>query len=135
MTVKEVIELDDFSYHKENIIELSNTTMINYQSVYQILSDEMDSDEPTNEHALYGFHSMAYSSLMTMRAYYLQNEEIAHQEFDDFFKNANQFSREFTSSREINHSMQWTFGYYNELVESFNLLADLLNVNHFNVPE
>jgi len=135
MAVKEVICLDDFSYLKENIIEFANTTMINYQRVYRILSDELDSNDPINEHALYDFHSMAYSSFMTMKAYYLQNDELGHQEFDDFFEKANQFSREFTSSREINHSMQWTFGYYNELVESFNHLADLLNINHFNVPE
>ncbi|MBL5769067.1 hypothetical protein B5V88_16255 [Heyndrickxia sporothermodurans] len=108
--------------------------MINYQRVYHLLSDELDR-EKINEHALYGYHSMAYSAFMTMKSYYLQNDILSHHEFDSFFEKAGQFSREFTSSRETNHSMQWTFGYYNELVKSYNELASLLGLNPFNVPE
>lgn len=78
---------------------------------------------------------MAYSSYLTMKSYYLQNDVLAQNEFDNFFEKAAQFTREFTNSRKINHSMQWTFGYYNELVEAYNSLADLLGINRFNVPE
>ncbi|WP_249305987.1 hypothetical protein [Lederbergia citrea] len=126
--------MDNFAYHKENISEFAVTSMINYQRVYRLLSDELDGKQ-INEQALYGYHSMAYSAFMTMKSYYLQNDILSHDEFDSFFEKAGQFSREFTSSRETNHSMQWTFGYYNELVESYNELASLLDLNSFNVPE
>ena len=126
--------MDKFEYHKENIKEFARNTMFYYYKVHQLLSDELDREE-ISEHALYGYHSMAYSNYLTMKSYYLQNDVLAHEEFDHFFEKAAQFSREFTSSREINHSMQWTFGYYVELVEAYNFLAELLGVNKYEVPE
>lgn len=126
--------MENFENHKENIKEFARNTMFYYQKVYHLLSDELD-HKKINELALYGYHSMAYSSYLTMKSYYLQNDVLAHYEFDNFFEKAAQFTREFTNSREINHSMQWTFGYYNELVEAYNSLADLLGINRFNVPE
>ncbi|WP_232334325.1 hypothetical protein [Oceanobacillus sp. AG] len=126
--------MDNFAYHKENISEFAVISMINYQRVYRLLLDELDGGQ-INEQALYGYHSMAYSTIMTMKSYYLQNDILSHNEYDIFFEKASQFSREFTSSREINRSMQWTFGYYNELVESFNELASLLELKPFNVPK
>lgn len=102
--------------------------------MYRLLSNELDR-ETINEYALYGYHSMAFASFMTMKSYYLQNDELSHSEFDNFFEKFGQFSREFISSRETNHSMQWTFGYYNELVEAYNDLATLLDLKPFEVPE
>jgi hypothetical protein len=126
--------MDQFLTHKENIKYFVSTTMLNFNSMYSLLSDQIDGKE-INEHALYGYHSMAFSSFLTMKAYYLQNDELSHWEFDGFIEKAAQFSREFVSSRETGHSMQWTFGYYNDLVEAYNDLATLLDLNLVQVPE
>lgn len=126
--------MDNFSTHKENIKYFVSTTMHNFKRMYSLLADELD-DKKINEHALYGYHSMAFSSMLTMKSYYLQNDVLSHNEFDSFIDKASQFSREFVSSRETGHSMQWTFGYYNELVEAYNDLATLLELNHIEVPE
>ncbi|ONG66497.1 hypothetical protein BKK44_21490 [Bacillus cereus] len=102
--------------------------------MYNLLSDELDS-EKINEHALYGYHSMAYSTFITMKGYYLQNDELSAEEIDTFLAKFEQFSREFISSRGTNHIMQHTFGYYNELVKSYNILAGLLELNPVEVPQ
>jgi hypothetical protein len=126
--------MDTFLVQKENIKSFAVTAMINCSRMYRLLSDELDR-KAINEHALYGYHSMAFSSFMTMKAYYLQNEDLSHWEFDSFFEKLEQFSREFISSRETKHSMQWTFGYYSELAEAYNDLAELLELNKVEVPE
>jgi hypothetical protein len=126
--------LDTFIQHKENIKDFSRVVMSNCQDMYNLLSDELDLKE-IKEQALYGYHSMAFSAFMTMKAYYLQNDELAHSEFDNFIDKFEQFSREFVSSREISHSMQWTFGYYNELAEAYNDLANLLDLKPVEIPE
>lgn len=131
---KEVDIVDNFLYHKENIKNFAVTTIINCRRMYNLLSDELD-NEKINEHALYGYHSMAYSTFITMKGYYLQNDELSTWEIDTFIEKFEQFSREFISSRGTSHSMQWTFGYYNELVESYNTLARLLELNPVEVPE
>ncbi|HFK1745812.1 hypothetical protein P5808_03600 [Bacillus cereus] len=126
--------MDNFSYHKENIKNFAVTTIINCRRIYNLLSDELDR-EKINEHALYGYHSMAYSTFITMKGYYLQNDELSAEEIDTFLAKFEQFSREFISSRGTNHSMQHTFGYYNELVKSYNILAGLLELNPVEVPQ
>jgi hypothetical protein len=126
--------MDAFLVQKENIKTFASTTMMNCRRMYRLLSDELDGKN-VNEHALYGYHSMAFSSFMTMKSYYLQNEELSHWEFESFFEKMGQFSREFVSSRETNHSMQWTFGYYNELAVAYNDLAELLEQNKVEIPE
>lgn len=126
--------MENIDYHKENIKNFALTTMFNSKKMYRLLSDEADNTE-INEIALYGYHSMAFSSYLTMKSYYLQNDTLAHHEFDKFFDKMSQFSREFVSSRETGHSMQWTFGYYNELAEAFNELADLLEIDHIEIPK
>ncbi|MCG3089140.1 hypothetical protein [Sporosarcina cyprini] len=127
-------DLNNFSVHKENITTFVRHSISNCQRMYNMLSDELDRKE-INEHALYGYHSMAFSSFMTMKAYYLQNDILSHWEFDMYIAKFEQFSREFISSRETNHSMQWTFGYYHELIKAFNNLAGLLEINEIKVPE
>ncbi len=126
--------MDNFSYHKENIKNFAVTTIINCRHMYNLLSDELDR-EKINEHALYGYHSMAYSTFITMKGYYLQNDELSVEQIDIFLEKFEQFSREFISSRGTNHSMQHTFGYYNELVKSYNTLAVLLELNPVEVPQ
>ncbi|OTX25606.1 hypothetical protein BK709_13320 [Bacillus thuringiensis serovar shandongiensis] len=102
--------------------------------MYNLLSDELN-HEKINEYALYGYHSMAYSTFITMKGYYLQNDELSTWEIDTFLEKFEQFSRGFISSRETSHNTQWTFGYYNELVKSYNTLARLLELNPIEVPE
>lgn len=126
--------MDEFSYHKENIKKFVTSVISNCQRMYFLLEDELNRKN-IKEEALYGYHSMAYSAYMSMQCYYLQNEVLSHWEFDNFIKKFEQFSREFTSSRQTNHSMQWTFGYYNQLVEAYNDLAELLDLNKIEVPE
>lgn len=100
-----------------------------------MLSNELDGKE-VNEIALYHNHSLANNALLTAQAYYLLHEdELNHSEFDIFFKKAAQFDREFVQSRSTNHSMQWTFGYYNELTEAYNELANLIDLKIVKVPE
>ncbi|WP_255302228.1 hypothetical protein [Bacillus thuringiensis] len=126
--------MDNFSYHKENIKNFAVTTIINCRRMYNLLSDELDR-EKINEYALYGYHSMAYSTFITMKGYYLQNDELSVEQIDTFLEKFEQFSREFISSRGTNHSMQHTFGYYSELVKSYNTLAALLELNPVEVPQ
>ncbi|MEW4224020.1 hypothetical protein [Rossellomorea marisflavi] len=126
--------MNDFTQLKENTNDFAVSCMLNYQRVYKLLVKELDKKE-INEHALYGYHSMAYSSYKAMKTYYLLNDSLGHQEFDDFFEKAGNFSREFTSSRETKHSMQYTFFYYGELVQAYNRLANLLGANPFDVPQ
>jgi hypothetical protein len=126
--------MDQFLTHKENIKYFVSTTMLNFNSMYSLLSDQLDRKE-INEHALYGYHSMAFSSFLTLKAYYLQNDVLSHWEFDEFIEKASQLSSEFVSSRETGHSMQWTFGYYHDLVEAYNNLAKLLDLNLVQVSE
>jgi hypothetical protein len=126
--------MDRFEEHQENIKDFATVAMFNCQRMYRLLSDESDRKQ-IKEQALYGYHSMAFSAFMTMKSYYLQNDELSHWEFDNFIEKFEQFSREFVSSRETDHSMQWTFGYYNELVDAYNDLANLLRLNAVEVPE
>ncbi|MCU7676256.1 hypothetical protein [Bacillus thuringiensis] len=126
--------MDNFSYHKENIKNFAVTTIFNCRRIYNLLSHELDR-EKINEHALYGYHSMAYSTFITMKGYYLQNDELSDEKIDTFLEKFEQFSREFINSRGTNHSMQHTFGYYNELVKSYNILAGLLELNPVEVPQ
>jgi hypothetical protein len=126
--------MNDYTQLKENTNDFAVSCMLNYQRIYKLLVKELDQQE-INEHALYGYHSMAYSSYKAMKTYYLLNDSLGHEEFDDFFEKADNFSREFTSSREIKHSMQHTFFYYGELVKSYNRLANLLGTNSFEVPQ
>ncbi|ASN71454.1 hypothetical protein [Bacillus toyonensis] len=125
--------MDKFLYHKENIKNFVSTSVFNCKHMYRLLKKELN-DQKINEHALYGYHSMAYSSFMAMKSYYLQNDELSHWEYDSFIEKFEQFSREFINSRESGHSMQWTFGYYNEFIEAYNDLALLLELHHIEVP-
>lgn len=126
--------MDDFSIHTENIKTFIRHSIANCQRMYNMLSDELDGKN-LNEHALYGYHSMAFASFMTMKSYYLQNSILSHWEFDEFIEKFEQFSGEFVSSRKTNHSMQWTFGYYYELIKAFNNLARLLELNEIELPD
>jgi hypothetical protein len=126
--------MDEFLKHQENIKGFTWTTMYNFQRMYRLLSSELEGKK-INEHALYGYHSMAFASFITMKSYYLEHDELSHWEFDSFIEKAEQFGREFVSSRETGHSMQWTFGYYHELTEAYNDLAALLKLEPVEVPE
>lgn len=123
----------ELQYHKAHVKELAIELMINAQNMYELIAKEFN--HGINEHALYGYHSVAYSNYIGLKVYYFQNDILSHHEFDFFFDKFYQFSNEFLSSRETKHSMQWTYGYYNELVEAYNLLADLLEISKFDVPE
>jgi hypothetical protein len=126
--------MDNFIIHKENIETFVRHSIANCQRMYNILSDELER-ENINEHALYSYHSMAFSSFMTMKSYYLQNDILSHWEFDNYIEKFEQFSREFVSSRKTDHSMQWTFGYYSELIDAYNDLAKLLELKEIEAPE
>ncbi len=126
-------EMSMFEYHKENIKGFIIDTIFKAQKVYHLISNEFE--KGVEEAVLWGIHSNAFSSFTGLKVYYYQNDILAHYEFDNFIEKFSQFSREFISSRSTKHSMQHTYFYYGELVDAYNELAALLELNPIEKPE
>ncbi|WP_431030025.1 hypothetical protein [Lysinibacillus sp. LZ02] len=130
--------MEMLTYHEENIKDLALKTMWYAEDFYESLSAELDArlDRKTfNEQILFAYHSTAYSTFMGFKLYYLQNTELSESKFDRFIEAFERFNLEFLSSRSTGHSMQHTFMYYGDLVDTFNDLADLLQIQHIKKPD
>ncbi|MEI8200742.1 MAG: hypothetical protein WCG21_11830 [Eubacteriales bacterium] len=120
------VSSDKFLQLQDALKGLFISAMLSTKFCYESLFEEGGDEHPE---IILPLLNDATSSVNTMRAIYITfYDDIAHQEFDEFFQHFDVFKDEVLTNFRTNHSHQWSSIEYTRMIEWAMDLAGLLAI-------